>query len=312
MTPHYKLWTLVITITSFASAPAQAGSPDVCPREAKDFIAVQQKAEAKDPVAQTALASCYDLGQHVRPDGKEAIRLLTEAAGQGYAPAQYELGRIYLYGRGVPADYAKALLWERKAAEQGDPRAERDLAFMYERGFGVDHDAAQVAALNRKAAERGDPQAQLHLAEALENGAGVAKDENEARLWYIKAGMQKVPAAQLRLARIYARETPQQCRKAIEWYRRAASSGESQAMYELGKLYQSGKCATGSRAVQSSYTWFVLAGRFGSTEGKMDAEILGTALTPVQKRNADQTVERWLKRYAAAQKKENEKEQEER
>jgi uncharacterized protein len=309
MTPRYKLLFFGIAILSSAAVLAQQGSADVCPRDAKDFTRVQQRAEANDPAAQTALASCYDLGLHVQPDGKESIRRLTEAANQDYAPAQYELGRIYLYGRGIPIDYAKALLWERKAADHGDPRAQKDLAFMYERGFGVDHDAAQVAVLNRKAAEHGDPQAQLHLAEALENGAGVAKDENEAKLWYSKAGMQKVHDAQLRLARIYARDLPQHCRETIDWYGRAALSGESQAMYELGKLYLDKKCSTGAPNDSTAYMWFVLAGRFGSTQGKMDAESLSTVLTPVRKRNADQAAERWLKRYAAVQKKDEDEEE---
>src|SRR4029077_19530155 len=168
----------------------QADRSNVCPREAKDFAVIQQRAETKDPVAQTALSSCYDLGQHVQPDGKESIRLLTEAAGQGYAPAQYEIGRIYLYCRGMPADYAKALLWERKAAEQGDPRAQRDLAFMYERGFGVAADPAQAAAWNGKAAAQGEPEAQLHLAQALDEGKGVRKDTEAASRWYAKAARQ--------------------------------------------------------------------------------------------------------------------------
>ncbi|HMC31353.1 MAG TPA: tetratricopeptide repeat protein, partial [Candidatus Angelobacter sp.] len=118
-----KLLFFVAALGNFGFAALQADRPDVCPQEDKDFAVIQQRAETKDPVAQTALASCYDLGQHVQPDGKESIRLLTEAASEGYAPAQYEIGRIYLYGRGIPADYAKALRWERKAAEQGDSRA---------------------------------------------------------------------------------------------------------------------------------------------------------------------------------------------
>jgi TPR repeat protein len=312
MIPAHSLRLFVIAIAITLSLLAQAQRPDACPRDAKDFTAIQQKAAAKDPVAQTALAFCYDLGQHVQPDGKESIRLLTEAAGQGYAPAQYEVGRIYLYGRGVPIDYTKALLWERKAADQGDPRAQRDLAFMYERGFGVERDAAQVIALNRKAAERGDPQAQLRLAQALEQGDGVTKDENEARLWYIKAGMQKISAAQLRLGRIYARQTPQQCGKAIEWYGRAAASGEAEAMNELGKLYQSEKCPVERPAAQASYTWFVLAERFGSTQGRMNAELLGASLSLAQKRNADLAVARWLKKYAAEHNKDEDHEEEKR
>ena len=70
MTPRYKLWTLVITIISFASALAQPGSPDVCPRDAKDFARVQQRAEARDPVprqlwlpAMTWASMCSPMGK---------------------------------------------------------------------------------------------------------------------------------------------------------------------------------------------------------------------------------------------------------
>jgi len=300
------------TIISFSVAVAQMGKSDVCPRDDKDFAAIQQRADANDPAAQMTLASCYDLGMHVKPDGKESIRWLTKAANQGYVPAEYELGRIYLYGRGVEADYAQALLWERKAAEQGDPRAQRDLAFMYERGLGVDHDATQVAALNRQAAEKGDPSAQLRLAQALENGDGVTKDENEAELWYIKAGMQKLPEAQLSLARLYAKRVPRQCGKTIEWYGRAAESGDAQAMYELGKLYLDTKCNTEGSSDSAAYMWFSLGGRFGSKQSRLAAELLMSALKPVQKRNADLAIERWMKKYSAEQKKEKEEEEEER
>jgi hypothetical protein len=316
MTPVYPFRLFAFTIicfSSFSIAAVQAGKSDVCPRNEKDFTTMQQRADANDPTAQTALASCYDLGQHVKPDGKESIRLLTAAANQGYAPAEYELGRIYLYGRGIDADYPQALLWERKAAEQGDPRAQRDLAFMYERGLGVNHDAAQVAALNRKAAEKGDARAQLRLAQALENGDGIAKNENEAELWYVKAGMQKLPEAQLGLARIYAKKNPLPCQKAIEWYGRAAKSGEAQAMYEVGKLYLDKKCAIdGPSTDAAAYTWFSLGGRFGSSQSRLNAELLSSALKPAQKRNADLAIERWMKEYTAEQKKENEEEEEER
>jgi TPR repeat protein len=108
MIPGYPHRLFAFAIISFSIAAAQARKSDVCPRAEKDFTAIQQKAATKDPVAQTALASCYDLGQHVQPDGKESIRLLTEAAGQGYAPAEYELGRIYLYGRAIRA---RSAIW---------------------------------------------------------------------------------------------------------------------------------------------------------------------------------------------------------
>src|SRR5262245_2221402 len=239
MTLRYKLILCVITTMSVTVAVAQ-GRPDDCPREAEEFATVQSRATANDPAAETALASCYDLGRHVQPDGKQSIHWLTEAANQGYAPAQYELGRIYLYGRGVPADYNKALMWERKAAEQGGPRAQRDLAFMYERGFGVQADPAQAAEWNRKAAVQGNAEAQLHLANALDNGAGVSHDSEEARKWYASAARQEQPAAQLEMARESAGQG--NCPVAVHWYEEAAGHGLVQAMYELGRLNLSDRC----------------------------------------------------------------------
>lgn len=297
-----KLLFLVVALANFAFAAAQSDKPDVCPRDTKDFAVIQQRAEAKDPVAQTALASCYDLGQHVQPDGKESIRLLTEAAGQGYAPAQYEIGRIYLYGRGIPADYAKALLWERKAADQGDPRAQRDLAFMYERGFGVAADPAQAAAWNRKAAAQGQPEAQLHLAQALDEGAGVSKDTEEARKWYAQAARQKQPAAQLELARESAGQG--NCSVAVHWYEEAAGHGQLQAMYELGRLYLN-RCGPNR---EEAFKWFIIGARFGSDESKREADGLATALPAAQKKHAEIAAAKWIKEHPGSEKEEDEEE----
>jgi hypothetical protein len=302
MIPANELRLFAIAIAISLSSSAHAQRSDVCPRVQNDFTAIQQKAAAKDPAAQTALASCYDLGQHVQPDGKESIRLLTEAANQGYAPAEYELGRIYLYGRGIDADYAQALLWERKAAEQGDPRAQRDLAFMYERGFGVAADAAQAAAWNRKAAMQGNAEAQLHLAKGLDEGIGVSKDSEEARKWYAKAARQEQPAAQLELAREFAGQG--NCPVAIHWYEDAAGHGQAQAMYELGRLYLS-RCGQDK---DKAFTWFTIGARFGSSESKAERERLAQRLTLAQKNHAELTAAKWIKEHPGSDKEEDEEE----
>lgn len=60
MIPAYQLRLFVIAIAISISALAQAERTDACVRDEKDLTAVQQRADANDPVAQTALASCYD------------------------------------------------------------------------------------------------------------------------------------------------------------------------------------------------------------------------------------------------------------
>jgi hypothetical protein len=59
--------------------------------------------------------------------------------------------------------------------------------------------------------------------------------------------------------------------------------------------------------------WLSLGGRFGSKQSQMAADMVAPTLKPVQKHNADLAMERWMKKYDSAQKKdEDEEEKEER
>ncbi len=273
-----------------------------CPRGAAAFAALQKRAGSGNPDAQFLMATCYDLGRHVKPDQKQAIHWLTLAADQGYPAAEHELGRIYLYGRGVSPDYQQALQWEQKAAQHHDPHAQRDLAYMYERGLGVAADPAQADLWNRKAAEQGEPEAQLHLAQSLEKSQPA-----EARRWYLKAAQQDQPQAQLQLARIYAQSGQAGCSPALLWYRKAAENGEAQAMEALGKLYEGTTCVPNK--IQA-YTWLHLATRFGLAQPNV--EKAASALSQAEKKNADAFAERWIKKHSGAQKEEDEEERESR
>jgi len=70
----------------------------------------------------------YANGRGVTQDFAEAVKLYKEAADQGYAVAQDNLGIMYNEGHGVPQDLAEAVKWWRKAAEQGNASAQDHLA----------------------------------------------------------------------------------------------------------------------------------------------------------------------------------------
>ena len=64
-----------------------------------------------------------------------------EAAEQGDAEAQYQVGYSYYVGKnGINKDYDKAVEWFRKSADQGNPNAQRRLGVCYENGYGVKRD----------------------------------------------------------------------------------------------------------------------------------------------------------------------------
>lgn len=97
----------------------------------------------------------------------QAAQRLREAAGQGHAPSQVDLGNMYSQGRGVPQDDTQAVSWFLKAAQQGDARGRLFLGNMYEAGRGgLPKDPAKAAGLYRQAAAQGNVAAQLMLGTA--------------------------------------------------------------------------------------------------------------------------------------------------
>jgi len=113
-----------------------------------------------------------------------------EAAEQGDAKAQEELGLMYLTGRGVEQDDVQAVYWYRKAAEQGNASAQFTLGGMYDYGRGVTNDDVQAACWYRKAADQSDVLAQCELGCMYYGGRGVAKDDGQAVYWLRKAAEQ--------------------------------------------------------------------------------------------------------------------------
>jgi TPR repeat protein len=71
----------------------------------------RQAADQGDADSQNNLGLMYDSGQGVPQDFTEAVKWYREAADQGYASAQSNLGRMYTWGRGVPQDYVVAHMW---------------------------------------------------------------------------------------------------------------------------------------------------------------------------------------------------------
>ena len=60
-----------------------------------------------------------------RRSAEKMVHMLEEAADQGLAEAQFNLGCMYKHGQGVAQDYSAAMKWYRMAADQGDRKAPR-------------------------------------------------------------------------------------------------------------------------------------------------------------------------------------------
>ena len=88
-----------------------------------DLDAVRQAADQGDAEAQNNLGLRYANGKGVLKDDAEAVRWYRLAAEQGQADAQYGLGIMYATGRGVLKDSVLAHMWSNIASANGNEAA---------------------------------------------------------------------------------------------------------------------------------------------------------------------------------------------
>lgn len=144
------------------------------------------------------LAKSYDSSENY----EQAYIYYRQAAEQGYAPAEQNLGKLYRMGNGVAQSDVEAVKWFIKAAEQGNMHAQSDLGGMYYLGRGVTQSDEKAYEWALKAAEQGDSYAQFNLGLIYEMGRGVDQSYEKAIEWYQKAADQGSYEAQVNLSRL--------------------------------------------------------------------------------------------------------------
>ena len=147
--------------------------------------------------------------------------MFREAAEQGFARAQYNLGRLHADGRGVAQDFAEAAKWYRTAAGQGNAYAMNNLGVMYENGQGVaqgSRGGGEVFSRGSRAGQRGcavEPRAHVR------HRTRVPQDFAEALKWYRQAADQGDARAQFNVGRFHSQGhgVPVDHAEAIKWFR---------------------------------------------------------------------------------------------
>lgn len=130
--------------------------------------------------ARLTWALCLLYGQGVPGhDFKEAVRLLTELAGEGDMDATWYLAHCALNGTGMERDPTAAARHFNTAAKMLHPQATYNLGWMYAHGLGVPCNWAKAIHFYTQAAERGFAQAQNNL--GLCYAFGHAVDVNTTR-----------------------------------------------------------------------------------------------------------------------------------
>ena len=251
--------------TSAYGIQARAKALDVA-----DLQALEDKAEAGDPEAETTLALAYHAGVLLKRNDADALRLLHKAADQGFMGAQESLGIFSETGIGMEqASPAEALEWYKKAVRQGSLDAATNIGLMYAEGRGVPKNPAEAVTWLRQAAEGGDAAAQYNLALIYRRGDGIPEDDKESVRWLTAAAEQNVLPALLDLADFYMHPPASAIADvdhAIPYYQKAAELGSARAQVILGNIF--GKGLQGKPDYEQSVNWYRKAAEQGEPDGE--------------------------------------------
>ena len=102
------------------------------------------------------------------------------------------------------SDPSLAYRYYQEAAEQGDADAELNLGLMNDSGVGTLADAGQAALWYARAAAHGQGRASFNLGQLYEAGEGVPQDRMLAAAWFARAAQEGIAAAGRRAARLQA------------------------------------------------------------------------------------------------------------
>jgi TPR repeat protein len=225
---------LLVVGMAWVLVPRQATSPPIAPPV------------TPSPAPKIAATEALQKGDDAyhQKNYAEALFWYRNAADQGNAQANGNIGRLYFLGQGVPVDYGEALRWSQQAAAQDNPRGEATIGILYEYGRGVAQDYGKAMRWLRRAADQGNADAQLDIGVLYECGRGVAQDYGEAILWYRKAADQGNADAQVRIGVLYEQGRgglTKDDREAARLYKRAADQGNALAQANLGVFYEQGR-----------------------------------------------------------------------
>ena len=136
--------------------------------------------------------------------------MFSQAARQGDAAAQYDVGFNCMEGNGTAKDEMEGARWYRKAAEQGYDAAQLNLGNCYQVGKGVEQNLTEAVKWFHRSAMQGDAAGQFNLAMFYLNGVTVAKDYVIAYQWFNLAAAQGLAEAKAHVGGLEQHLTPDQ------------------------------------------------------------------------------------------------------
>ncbi|MBF0887286.1 MULTISPECIES: tetratricopeptide repeat protein [Gluconobacter] len=227
-------------------------------------------AEQKHAGAARALGLLYLTGNGVHQDPDVAAHWFKIASESGDAHADADFGNLILAGASATPDEKQALHTRfEKAAEKGDLIGAYNLGVCYAEGVTGEQNGREAARWMQKAAD-GVVNAQYWYGRMLLEGRDVQPDPTQALYWMEKAADAGMAEAQVMVAGLLVDGNINGRRdheKALTLYRRAAESGNVDAMFSLAALYGGGHDVPENRP--QAQIWFRKAAQRGNGLAQM-------------------------------------------
>jgi TPR repeat protein len=217
-----------------------------------------------DADAQVSLALLLHSDQAGVADIQRALALYERAAAEGHPDALFNLGVTYEMGDRVPIDQNKAIRYYELAAESGHQGARFNLA-NYLRQRVDPNDQSKAVSYYSHAAKAGHIGAAFNLAWMYHHGVGVPVDADTALEWYRLAASGGDSEAALCAAELLLGDgdepTSANHEEGVRWLEKAAEAGNAEAQFNLGLVVdQSGK------HVHEAMVWYSRAAESGHVD----------------------------------------------
>jgi uncharacterized protein len=235
----------------------------------------------------------YAMGRKLQEAGRSdgvirAQEWYQRAADKGHVPAMIALGDFFSDKDDEPSG-EQAVSWYKKAADAGNGEALRKLGGCYETGRGkLKVDAQKAFELYGLAARKGDVEAEYLYGQKLYMKAQF----DEAILWLGRAADHGNSNADYELGKLFADGwMPEDPQKSVFHLRRAAEAGNWKGQLLLGYKYIDGSGVT--KDLSEAYKWILLACDSNAFDAKSARNLFERRLSPEQKAEGVKRAAAW-------------------
>lgn len=291
----------IFLVLAQVTAPAQSEKSKGETRKLKASVQqLLDKAEQGDAEAQFEFGMMHYKGEDIVQKSSKSDKSTRKVAKQGNSPSRSSMDvfdQLWIEGEKRDQEYLEAAKWFRKAAKQGYALAQFYMGKIYDYGLGVPRDGFEAAKWYRKAAEKGSLEAKFSLGVLYRRGRSlggdIRQDISESAKWFLKAAEQGHSEAQFNLGMLYieGKGLLQDFIESEKWIRKAAVQGHSEAQFNLGKMYH--KALGLAQDIVMAHMWYNLAAAEEWPGSAKERDAVAENMTPAQIAEAQKMAREW-------------------